>query len=215
MAKTIQQRVRDLEKKNRLLNDNLIDAVWVVDAVTLTYDYITPSIQRISGFEADELIGKPLEGRMTRESYENLRSVISEEIVKLEKGEKSIRTVEAEMVHRKGHAYWVEISGKLVKEADKSLKIFGVSREITHRKHAEEKQNELIRKLSDALAEKEKLLEENRMLREILPICSSCRRIRDENDRWWPLDRYVERHTGSSMSHTICPDCKSILYDDL
>jgi len=215
MAKTIEQRVRELEEKNRLLSENLIEAIWVVDAATMTYDYITPSIHRISGFGSQELVGKSIESRMTKASYEHARSVLVEAIAQMEEDGPSLRTVEAEMYHRKGHTYWVEISGKLVKEEGKPLKIIGITRDITQRKRSEEKQKKLIDQLSAALMEKERLLEENRMLREILPICSGCRRIRDEENRWWPLDRYVERYTSSNMSHTICPDCRSVLYDGL
>ena len=54
---------------------------------------------------------------------------------------------------------------KFVKESDKPLTIIGVTREITERKKAEQQQNELIKKLGEVLADKEKLLKENKVLR--------------------------------------------------
>lgn len=48
---------------------------------------------------------------------------------------------------------------------------------------------------------------ELRVLRDILPICSHCRRVRDEHGAWAGLEEYVRRHTDSQFSHGICPDC--------
>lgn len=46
-----------------------------------------------------------------------------------------------------------------------------------------------------------------RIFRPILPICSYCKSIRDEGDRWHPLENYLSRATGSRFSHSICPEC--------
>lgn len=71
----------------------------------------------------------------------------------------------------------------MLKETDGSLKIVGVTREITERKQKENRQNDLIRQLSKALAKKESLLKEIKVLRGLLPICSGCKRIRDDNNK--------------------------------
>lgn len=46
-----------------------------------------------------------------------------------------------------------------------------------------------------------------RQLKELLPICMYCKRIRDDSDYWQQLESYIHRHTGSHFSHGICPDC--------
>ena len=66
-----------------------------------------------------------------------------------------------------------------------------------------------------ALAEKESLLKEVKLLKGLLPICSGCKRIRDENGRWWPLDAYVKARTEAELTHTICADCQDVFYSDL
>jgi PAS domain-containing protein len=70
MPQSIKEKVKALDKTNRLITDNLVDAVWVIDAQTLKYEYITPSIQRISGYTAEELIGTTILDRLTPESSE-------------------------------------------------------------------------------------------------------------------------------------------------
>ena len=44
-------------------------------------------------------------------------------------------------------------------------------------------------------------------LQEILPLCSYCRKIRDDEDYWHTVESYVARHTNARFSHSICPTC--------
>jgi DNA-binding response OmpR family regulator len=44
-------------------------------------------------------------------------------------------------------------------------------------------------------------------LRGILPTCSYCKRIRDDGERWVPIERYIEKRSDAAFSHGICPDC--------
>jgi PAS domain-containing protein len=48
----------------------------------------------------------------------------------------------------------------------------------------------------------------------ILPICSSCKRIRDEQGNWQQIEGYVASHTGADFSHGLCPDCLKRLYPE-
>jgi hypothetical protein len=118
------------------------------------------------------------------------------------------------MTHKDGRPYWVELIARIIEESDGSLKIVGVSRDITSMKEHEQRQEETIKQLGLALAEKERLLKENKLLRRLLPICAGCRRIRDENGHWWPMEVYLTKKSGSELTHTICPDCKEVMYQD-
>ena len=80
--------------------------------------------------------------------------------------------------------------------------IYSVARYITARMQAEEEREQLVAELQAALAEV-------RTLRELLSICSYCKRIEDE-ERWVTVERYVSTHTKTQFSHGICPTC----YDD-
>jgi hypothetical protein len=48
-----------------------------------------------------------------------------------------------------------------------------------------------------------------------IPICSSCKKIRDANGRWLTIERYLMNHTEHEFSHGICPECRANLYPDL
>jgi len=78
--------------------------------------------------------------------------------------------------------------------------IYSVARDITASKQAEEEREQLVRDLQTALAEV-------KTLREILPICSYCRKIRDDENYWHTVESYISEHTASRFSHSICPSC--------
>jgi sigma-B regulation protein RsbU (phosphoserine phosphatase) len=48
---------------------------------------------------------------------------------------------------------------------------------------------------------------EIRQLRELIPICSYCRKVRDEHDYWERVETYIQKETGSRFSHGACPEC--------
>lgn len=62
---------------------------------------------------------------------------------------------------------------------------------------------------------KKELEEEVRILRGILPICSFCKRIRDANDTWQALEKYIGDRSDARFSHGVCPDCMKKHYGDL
>jgi ABC-type phosphate/phosphonate transport system substrate-binding protein len=60
--------------------------------------------------------------------------------------------------------------------------------------------------------ELQKALAEIKTLHGILPICASCRKIRDEVGAWHQLETYISRHTDAQFSHGICKECAQKLY---
>lgn len=60
-----------------------------------------------------------------------------------------------------------------------------------------------------------KAKDEIRQLSAILPVCSHCRKVRDDEGRWQELDRYIVTHTASEVTHGLCPECLKELYPDI
>lgn len=81
--------------------------------------------------------------------------------------------------------------------------------EIALVKHAAAKERE---KLIKAL---EKSLEEIKRLSGLLPICAHCKRIRDKQDNWHEIEKYITDHSEANFSHGLCPDCARALYPEL
>lgn len=78
--------------------------------------------------------------------------------------------------------------------------IYSVARDITEIRRADEEREKLVRELQAALAEVQKL-------QEILPICSYCKKIRNDEHYWESVDTYLSEHTNTRFSHGICPAC--------
>jgi DNA-binding response OmpR family regulator len=76
------------------------------------------------------------------------------------------------------------------------------------RKRIEEERERLVRELEDALAE-------IRTLRGILPICSYCKKIRDDEGYWHQVEVYIRDRSEVEFSHGICPDCAKKLYPEI
>ena len=65
----------------------------------------------------------------------------------------------------------------------------------------------MMRELATALVEKEKALKHVRQLQGLLPICSYCKRVRDDRNYWNEVADYFSTHTEMQFSHSICPSC--------
>ncbi len=80
-------------------------------------------------------------------------------------------------------------------------------RDVTEGRKIEREREKLIGELREALAD-------IRTLRGLLPICASCKKIRDDGGYWQNLEQYVTDHSEAQFSHSLCPDCMRKLYPD-
>ncbi len=78
-------------------------------------------------------------------------------------------------------------------------------RDITARKENEHKQKKRLGDLGIAI-------QKQKTLSGILPICSGCKKIRDDQGLWNPIELYIGNRSEAEFSHSICPDCAKILY---
>lgn len=86
--------------------------------------------------------------------------------------------------------------------------VIGIFEDITERKLVEKDRERLIRELQDALSNVKKLSG-------ILPICASCKKVRDDKGYWTQVEAYIRDHSDMDFSHGICPECSEKLKNDL
>jgi hypothetical protein len=76
-----------------------------------------------------------------------------------------------------------------------------------------------ITKRKEMEADREKVLEDAlekiKVLRGIIPICASCKKIRDDKGYWNQIENYIKDHSEADFSHSICPDCAKKLYPEV
>ncbi len=69
------------------------------------------------------------------------------------------------------------------------------------------RRKEMIRELQNALAQV-------KTLSGLLPICASCKKIRDDSGYWTQVESYISTHSDIAFTHSICPDCAKKLYPE-
>jgi hypothetical protein len=77
--------------------------------------------------------------------------------------------------------------------------------EMASRLNAEKERETLILELQEAISKV-------KQLRGLLPICSSCKKIRDDRGQWVQVESFVRERSEAQFSHSICPDCGDQMY---
>ena len=83
-----------------------------------------------------------------------------------------------------------------------------VFNDITSKKNADVEKDRLISELKQAISE-------IKTLRGILPICSYCKKIRDDKGYWNQVESYIHKHSDAEFSHSICPECAKKYFPDM
>ena len=103
---------------------------------------------------------------------------------------------------------WFNVSSDpILDETDHLIGTVHIISDITERKRAEEEREKLIRELQEALAKIKKLSG-------FLPICASCKKIRDDKGYWNQIESYLLEHSEAEFTHSLCPECMKKLYPD-
>ena len=114
---------------------------------------------------------------------------------------------ELHIVNRTGNSIWVQLDMTVIgnNESDVSRSCRLVISDIRERKLAEGVRNLLIAELEGALVKVKKLSG-------LLPICSGCKKIRDDKGYWSQVESFIQEHSDAQFTHSLCPECKKKLY---
>ena len=146
--------VRESEEKYRLLADHMKDQVWLMD-MKMNITYVSPSVERLTGYSAEEIKKMRWEKLLTPESLEKATDFIALELPRALKASPDyllFRTMELEFVLKSGQTVWGECAFSLIRdETGRSISILGEARNITERKLAEEKLQQTLESLKKAV----------------------------------------------------------------
>jgi PAS domain S-box-containing protein len=157
--------------------------------------------ERIFGYTAEEVLGQPIAMLIPPDRLDEEPKVIE----RLRRGE---RIEHFDAVRRRKDGAAIDVSLTISPIKDETGKIIGISkiaRDISERQRAKDEMERLIRDLMDAL-------EKVKTLRGLLPICSSCKSIRSDENYWQSIETYIQQHSEASFTHGICPACVQKLY---
>lgn len=137
MADTLQES----EEKYRELTESINDVIWTLDPVTLRFLYVSPSVERLRGYTAEEIMAEPMDAALTPESAAKVRALLDAHLVDFEAGRRTPEDhtlTEVEQPRRDGSTVWTEVMTNMVRNRRTGrIEIHGVTRDISERKRAE------------------------------------------------------------------------------
>jgi PAS domain S-box-containing protein len=120
-----------------------------------------------------------------------------------------VQNYETQLLCRNGKFCWVQDSAKAVYDPRTRQTYYeGSLEDITERKAAEDEREKLIQELQEALAKV-------KTLHGLLPICSACKKIRDDKGYWNQIEVYIQSHSDAEFTHSFCPECMRRLYPEI
>ena len=112
----------------------------------------------------------------------------------------SSKTYEEQFESQEKPKYLLVTKGPMYNDRGEVDGVFGVGRDITDLKL-------LQMEITEKVAQLETALSTVRQLEGIIPICSYCKKIRDDEKSWHQMENYISNHSEARFSHGICPEC--------
>lgn len=153
------------------------------------------------GYERQELIGMTAP-QLIHPDYQHVFHQFREQT--MQTGHFQGETVD---VRKDGTTFVTEARGGLVHLHGATF-LLGIIRDVSERRKAEQERDRLIMELQQALGKLKKLSG-------LLPICSNCKRIRNDAGYWQRIEAFISEHSEAEFSHSLCPQCQRELYPEL
>lgn len=187
--------LRESEEKYRSITESMVDSMYICSP-DFRVEFMNSAMINKIGYDATgEYCFQTIYGL-----DEKCPWCIHE---KVQKGE----YVTTEIVNPKdGRTYNVSHSPILHK--NDSISKMTIFRDITQHKLLEKEREKLIEELKNAL-------DQVKQLSGLLPICASCKKIKDDKGCWRQIESYIRDHSEAEFSHGICPECVKKLYPGL
>ncbi len=159
--------------------------------------------ERLYGYSAKEAVGQSAWIIVP----ESRRQEASDLLSKVQQGQ-VVQQFETGRVGKAGVPLDVSLTISAIRSRDgRIIGASSITFDVTERRKMEAERTELIAHLNETLSKV-------KTLSGLLPICASCKMIRDDHGYWQKLETYVREHSGAEFSHSICPECMDRLYPE-
>lgn len=154
---------------------------------------VNPAFTRILGYTEEELLSRPYREFVHPEDRDSTVNVTTE----IADG-KRVEHFENRYLCKDGSWRWISWTATAAAAVDGLF--YAVARDVSAQKKETAAREELLEHLQATL-------NQIKTLEGLLPICSWCHHIRDEEGKWGKVENYIARHTEAEFTHAICPDC--------
>ncbi len=203
--KRAEQTIKENETKFRTLFETANDAIFIMNE-KIFLDCNSKS-ELMFGCSRSDIVGhSPVE--FSPQQQPDGRASVEKAIEKINaalSGEPQF--FEWKHCHLDGSPFDAEVSLNKI-ELNGISYLQAIVRDNTERKRAEAEREKIIWELQQAI-------DNIKALSGLIPICSSCKKIRDDKGYWNQLEKYIIEHTDAQFTHGICPECAEKFYSDL
>ena len=203
-SKMLTKEIEEEKEKFRQLAEITSDWIWEVDNNGV-YTYASPVVYELLGYRPEEVLGKQPFDFMVSEEAQRLKLIFQEALI----NGRSLKNIENINRHKNGALVTLETSGvPILNEVGAVVGYRGIDRNITDRKRIQTQLKEESKKLRLAISKV-------KQLSGYLPICSHCKKIRDDMGYWTQIETYIHDHSEAEFSHGICQECAKKYYPDM
>lgn len=192
------------ERFANALLESAPDAMVVADRYG-TIVMVNKQTEQLFGYQRDELVGKTLQ-MLIPARFREQHSRHVEKFVACPSVRPMGAGTELFALRKDTVEIPVDISLSPL-QTEAGVLVTAAIRDISERKRAGAERERLIAELENALAKV-------KLLSGLLPTCASCKKIRDEDGQWQPMEAYIRHHSEVQFTHTLCPDCGERLYPE-
>ena len=150
---------------------------------------INPSFERTLGWNSEELLSRPFVDFVHADD-------VMATLLEVEKLSQGHHTVSFENRYRCKNGDYRYLLWTAYPEVETEL-MYSVARDITERKTIEQAREKKLKAVLDDLQK----------LQSLIPICSYCKNIRNDEGYWRKIELYLEEHTDMRLTHSVCPSC--------
>jgi PAS domain S-box-containing protein len=155
-----------------------------------------PAAERLFGYASEEIVGRSIVTLFPQ----NRRDEMLDILAGIRRGD-VVEFRETERLHKSGRVIPVLTTVSPVRNnTGKVVGASAITRDISRQKQADFERQQLIERLLAASKQVQ-------ALSGLLPICASCKRVRDDKGYWQQVEAYLSQHSEITFSHSICPAC--------
>jgi len=171
----------------------------------LRFSRVNPTLLRILGRSENELIGH----RISEVTHPDDVERVSQLALSLFRNEIPYYRLEKRYLHKNGSVVWARLTATAIPNSE-GIPEFGLAmiEDISEAKKYEQERESMIEQLQEALANV-------KTLTGLLPMCSWCKKIRDEHGVWSEIEVYIQQRSDADFTHGICTECQNKIRKDL
>lgn len=170
-----------------------------LDGVFLT---VNPSACARLGYTAEEMQGQPIEKFV----WPDRRNLVAEYLEELRARDEASGYIKFST--KNGETAVWSYTNRVLRDAGEEPYVIGYAQDVTEKLALEREKEKWIEELK-------KTLSEIKILSGMLPICASCKKIKDDQGYWHQIETYISTHSAAQFTHGLCVECQHKLYPEL